>query len=151
MFRVCRSLRSFLIAVLAISVVGVQLASQPGVVSIALASDPCAAAQGAPPYDDPDPAIGGVVTDVDGNAGVYGATVRLYVCVSGAGVLDDSMSTGINGVYEFNVDPQEHYYVEVLLTGPLAGYVATSGTENPSELLAVGPSFSDVDFAFEED
>ena len=49
--------------------------------------NPCAGVQGDPPIDDPEPTASGTVTFASSSAGVEDATVKLFGCVSGTGVL----------------------------------------------------------------
>lgn len=104
-----------------------------------------------PPIDEPEPDIGGTVTDVDTSTSVSGATVRLYRCSSGTAVLVTSTTTDSSGDFLFqSVSPGKFYVVAVSEAGVLAGHIPAAGTENPSDAISVGPSAMSVDFDFEE-
>ena len=115
------------------------------------ASDPCSGLPEGTPINNPEPDVGGAVTEnVNSHPPIQGATLELFKCVSGTGVSHGTDTTDSSGIYEFaGVDEDEWYYVEALITGPLAGMVPSSGTSNPSQAVWVGPD-ADVDFEFED-
>src|SRR3990172_6573072 len=57
---------------------------------------PCSAVPG-----DPEPLIAGLVANACTSAAISGATIRLYRCSSGAGVLDATTFTNSTGEYQF--------------------------------------------------
>jgi hypothetical protein len=76
--------------------------------------------------------------------------MRLYRCQEDESVLEASTTTNSNGGYLFaDLAPENWYYVEAVMSGPLAGMTPASGTMNPSVLLGLGDSDLGVDFAFE--
>jgi len=117
----------------------------------ALATDPCASAQGDPPGgDDPDPTIAGTVTNATTVTPISGASMYLYVCVDETSVAVTSTTTNSSGRYVFSdLDGPAWYYVAAGLTGPLANMVPATGTQNPTALVGVGDGDLDLDLAFE--
>lgn len=115
--------------------------------------DACAAVQNevAPPINDPEPNIGGRITDDATSAGVSAASVRLYACDGGSATLVETTTTDSTGDYAFEaLTPGVYYVVEVLESGRLAGYGPAAGTANPTAAIPLGPSEMDVDLAFED-
>lgn len=81
---------------------------------------------------------------------ISGATTELYKCVSGSGVSQGTDTTDGNGYYEFaDLDPEEWYYVEAQITGPLTGMSPAPGTKNPSNVVGLGPNTT-INFEFED-
>lgn len=120
---------------------------------LASPGDACAAVQNEvdPPISDPEPNIGGRITDDATSAGVSGASVRLYACEDGSATLVATTTTDSAGDYAFEaLTPGGYYVVEVLESGPLAGYGPTAGTANPTAAIPLGPSETDADLAFED-
>jgi hypothetical protein len=112
---------------------------------------PCSAVTGdpAPPQVDPEPLIAGLVSNAGTSAAIAGATMRLYRCSSGSGVLDATTTTNSTGEYQFADLTRAYYYVEAVMTGPLAGLTAAQGYPNPSDVIAVGAGDTAVDFRFQ--
>jgi len=118
----------------------------------ALATDPCASAQGTPPSPggDPVPTIAGTVTNASTSTAIAGASMYLYVCLDETSVAVTSTTTNSAGRYVFpDLDGPSWYYVAAGLTGPLANMVPASGTQNPTALVGVGEGDLDLDLAFE--
>lgn len=113
--------------------------------------NPCQSAQGSPGDPDPgiDPDIAGILTDANSQEPIYGATLRLYLCVAGAGSQVGYTTTDSQGYYEFGGLAQGFYYVTAADTGPLSGMTPASGTVNPSALIPFGAGDLNVDFSFE--
>ena len=130
---------------------GLVLSTHPHGVQVVAGANPCDVANDpGPPISDPRPNVGGTVTDAGSSAAIEGATMKLYRCVSGSATSEGLDTTDSNGDYVFeDLTPGYYYYVEALLTGPLQGMQPASGTSNPSELVGLGDSVSDLDFAFE--
>ncbi len=116
----------------------------------AIATSPCDSVTGDPhpPAPSPEPLISGTIQD-DVNAGVSGATVKLYRCQGTSAVYVTQTTSTSTGTYNFGSLIQNWYYVEVSLTGPLAGKSPASGTSNPSSLIEVGEGILGLSFAFE--
>lgn len=116
----------------------------------AAATSPCDSVTGTPrpPIGSPEPLISGTILD-DVNAGVSGATVNLYRCQGTSAVYVTQTTSTSTGAYSFGSLIQNWYYVEVALTGPLAGKSPSSGTSNPSSLIEVGEGILGLSFAFE--
>jgi len=112
--------------------------------------NPCLAAEG-----DPDPPIGQPQPEMKGSvrdhaAGVEGAIVHLFRCNGATAAQVATTATDVNGQYAFtNLTPGRWYYVEVQMSGPLAGKSLASGTQNPTALIGIGNSATGVDFALE--
>lgn len=118
--------------------------------SPARATSPCDSITGDPhpPAPSPEPLISGAILDAV-NAGVSGATVKLYRCQGTSAVYVTQTTSTSTGAYSFGSLSQNWYYVEVALTGPLAGKSPTSGTNNPSSLIEVGEGVLGLSLAFE--
>jgi len=116
----------------------------------ALASSPCDTITGEPrpPAPSPEPLISGTILDTV-NAGVSGATVKLYRCQGTSAVYVNQTTSASTGAYSFGSLSQNWYYVEVALTGPLAGKSPASGTSNPSSLIEVWQGVAGLNLAFE--
>jgi hypothetical protein len=112
------------------------------------ATGPCDSTTGDPgdPGEGPGPDIGGAVIEV---SPIQGATMQLYRCVSGQGVLVASTATSSSGTYGFDVTTAGFYYIHASMTGPLAGLSPASGTSNPSPVIAATPGDLSVNFAFQ--
>jgi len=129
--------------------------------AIALLSSPPAPVHAASPCDgitgDPNPPIGpgqpdiaGHIVDAGSSAAIAGATVRLYVCDGSTPVLEASSLTLTDGSYAFlDLDGPAWYFVQAVLTGPLAGMTPATGTTNPTNVIDVGAGASGLDLAFE--
>lgn len=117
----------------------------------ALATSPCDSILGDPhpPIGSPEPLIGGSILDASTSTGVSGATVKLYRCQGTSADYVTQTTSNSTGAYSFGSLSQNWYYVEVALTGPLAGKSPASGTSNPSSLIDVGPGASGLNLAFE--
>lgn len=111
--------------------------------------DPCSLVLGDPPIDDPEPTIGGTITNASTLAGIQGATVELFQCQSGTGVSGGTTSTGSGGAYTFSVTPGYYYFIQAQTTGPLLNMQPAQGVNNPSAAHGVGPSIGNVNFAFQ--
>jgi len=118
----------------------------------ALATDPCASAQGdpSPPGGGPEPTIAGTVTNASTSTAIAGASMYLYVCLDETSVAVTSTTTNSAGRYIFSdLDGPSWYYVAAGLTGPLANMVPATGTQNPTPLVDVGEGDEYLDLAFE--
>lgn len=114
-----------------------------------MASDPCYGVTGDPPISDPIPLISGQILDAGNSySGVSGATVEAFRCSSGVGVSQGTTQTDANGAYSFALTARHYYYVQAIMTGPLAG-MAPVGTANPTAVMPLGDSVDNVDLAFE--
>ena len=114
-----------------------------------MASSPCQSIMGDPPISDPIELVAGRIIDAgNGNVGIPGATVAAFRCSSGSGVSQGTTQTESDGSYSFTLSGGHYYYVQALLTGPLAG-MTPFGTVNPSAAMALGDSVDDVDLAFQ--
>lgn len=102
-----------------------------------------------PPAPSPEPAISGTILDAASSTGVSGATVNLYRCSGTSAVYVTQTTSNSNGAYSFASLSQNWYFVEVSLTGPLAGKSPASGTMNPSSLIEVWQGVVGLDLAFE--
>jgi hypothetical protein len=132
----------------ALALLAILASTTPSPTHTAFATSPCDSATGGPgdPGGDPTPDIGGAVIEV---SPIQGATMQLYRCVSGQGVLVASTTTSSSGTYGFDVTTAGFYYVQASMTGPLAGLSPASGTSNPSPVIAVTPGDLAVNFAFQ--
>jgi hypothetical protein len=115
------------------------------------ANDPCSMVSQDPgtPREWPEPAIAGRVWDATSEVPIEGATMRLYRCVDGAGVLEASTDTSDAGHYLFTGLSQAFYYVAAVMEGPLAGMAPAQGYVNPSQFIDVGDGDPGVDFSFQ--
>ncbi len=103
-----------------------------------------------PPIRGPEPLIGGAVFDAGTTSGIEGATLGVYRCSEGEASLVEWLTSDEQGDYLSSaLTPGYYYYVEVLLTGPLAGKSPAEGCENPSDPVGLGSSVLDLDFYFE--
>ncbi len=121
-----------------------------GPVAAQSAGDPCSPALPLPPPPGGHPKpTGGTVTDVSTNLGIEGATVQLYRCYFGVGLLEDAVTTAEDGDYLFeDVELGSYYYIQVSSSGPMAGMQPASGYSNPTPIF--DPSEDDThDFGFE--
>lgn len=118
--------------------------------SPARATSPCDSVTGDPhpPAPSPEPLISGTILDAV-NTGVSGATVKLYRCQGTSAVYVTQTTSASTGVYSFGSLSQNWYYVEVALTGPLAGKSPRAGTSNPTSLIEVGEGILALNLAFE--
>jgi len=102
-----------------------------------------------PPIGSPEPDITGHILDSE-SVGISGATVRLYVCDGSTPSLVTSTTTTSGGVYGFlDLSGPAWYYVQAVITGPLAGMTPAGGTSNPTGLIEVGKGATGVDLTFE--
>jgi len=129
------------------------LAVGPGVevAPVVAGSNPCEEVQNdpGPPTPNPEPTIGGRVTDGDALAGIDGATMKVYQCEEGEATQVDTATTGGGGYYVSDIlDPGYYYYVEAVMNGPLEGMEPAEGTSNPSDAVGLGESVTDLDFEF---
>lgn len=115
-----------------------------------VASTPCDEVNGGPSDGPSEPLISGMVTDTVGAAPIQGATISLYRCSGTTAVYVTSDTTDSNGNYDFTgLTPQRWYFVQAVMTGPLSGKTPSGGTQNPTNLIGLGPSATNVDFAFQ--
>jgi hypothetical protein len=140
-------LRWFLLILLGVAITGGATSPHPTYATF----DPCSLVQGnpGPPSIPPEPTIAGVVSDTSTSTVMVGATMRLYRCVQGVGLLDASTVTDDDGHYAFDDLTEAYYYVAAVMTGPLAGMEASDGYTNPSAVIAVGDGDPSVAFGFE--
>ena len=114
---------------------------------------PCNGITVKPPRTDPEPVVGGEVTDAGSdNSPIENAVMRLYMCnlATPTPTLVATTETDNEGLYSFpDLTPENWYYVEAVMSGPLASMTPASGTENPSIAVGLGDSVTDLDFAFE--
>jgi len=151
MHAVSRTLRS-VVSVLAVAGLFAMLAGPQAVSPVGATTNPCEAVPSGPPdpIEDPEPTVGGVLVNATTQARISGATVHLYQCdEAGNASLFDTETSMANGFYSFADLERAYYYVEVAMTGPLAGMEPAAGTQNPSHLVAVGLGDPNVDFDFE--
>ncbi|MEO8082654.1 MAG: SdrD B-like domain-containing protein [Ardenticatenales bacterium] len=81
--------------------------------------------------------------------GIEGATVRLYRCDELAATLVTSTTTNGQGAYGFtSLAGPKWYFVQAMLTGPLANMTTSQGTANPSALIDVGAGATGVVLSF---
>lgn len=114
--------------------------------------DPCDDVPGSPdPHiRPPEPLIGGTVIDANSDAGVQGATLGIYRCVSGDATFVQWVTTNEDGDYLSGaLTPGYYHYIEALLGGPLEGKSPTDNCSNPSAAIGLGDSALDVAFYFE--
>jgi hypothetical protein len=143
------TVRRFVLIALLLSVVLV--ASEP-LPALAI-PDPCGDVQDEPdpPLQPPSPLVAGTVVDADSQSGISGATMKVFQCSEGEATYVETVYTGQNGAYSSStLSPGYFYYVEAVLTGPLAGMNTSGGTENPSDAVGLGASVTDVDFEFDD-
>jgi hypothetical protein len=115
--------------------------------------DPCGDVINAPepPIDEQSPCVAGEVVDAGTQAGISGATMKVYQCDEGTASHIETVYTGQSGDYTSSaLTPGYYYYVEAVITGPLSGMTPAAGTENPSDAVGLGESVTDVDFEFED-
>jgi len=129
------------------------MAASVNMVDPAIASgNPCEYVTGDPdpPIGPPEIEVGGVVIDSGSNNPIEDATIKLYTCAGTTSMQVDSQLTDSSGRYAFtDVSVEQWYYVEAVMTGPLSGMTPSSGTDNPSVLVAISDSPTVVNFAFE--
>lgn len=115
------------------------------------ATGPCDSVTGDPhpPTLPPEPLISGAILDAASYTGVSGVTVQLYRCQGQSAVYVAQTTTPSSGAYSFGNLSQNWYFVEVALTGPLAGKSPASGTSNPTSLIEVGSGVLGLSLAFE--
>jgi hypothetical protein len=102
-----------------------------------------------PPSGQPDPMIGGSVTNAATNSPVPSTLVKLYRCDGTTATLAKTTTTNNSGQYSFgSLTNWKWYYVDVPLTGPLSNMLPASGTNNPSAAQDVGPGNTNLNFAF---
>lgn len=135
----------------AVIVVWTLAQSGPVLTPVHADSTPCDSITG-----DPNPPIGSPEPDIMGHilasnsVGISGATVRLYVCDGSTPSLVASTTTTSGGVYGFpDLDGPAWYFVQAVITGPLAGKTPSEGTSNPTDLIDVGTGATGVDLTFE--
>jgi len=116
-----------------------------------LADGPCSTVDTdpGPPGTDPQPMVGGRVTDGDTGEGIAGATLRLFRCVARQPYLVATLTTDAAGDYASGSLSQAWYFVAAELSGPLAGMKPTTATLNPTAVIEVGAGDPDVDLAFQ--
>ncbi len=120
--------------------------------SLVRATSPCDSITGDPnpPIGSPEPDIIGHILASGTNVGISGATVRLYVCDGSTPSLVASTTTTSGGLYGFpDLSGPAWYFVQAVITGPLAGKTPSQGTSNPTDLIDVGPGATGVDLTFE--
>jgi len=126
--------------------------SGPALLPVHADSTPCDSITGDPnpPIGSPEPDIGGHILSSGTNIGISGATVRLYVCDGSTPSLVASTTTGTGGVYGFlDLSGPAWYFVQAVISGPLAGKSPSVGTSNPTDLIDVGAGATGVDLTFE--
>lgn len=145
------TLRSLVFAALAACTILTIVASGEPYTVVHADSTPCDTITG-----DPNPPIGSPEPDIMGHilaansVGISGATVRLYVCDGSTPSLVASTTTTSGGVYGFpDLDGPAWYFVQAVITGPLAGKTPSAGTSNPTDLIDVGAGATGVDLTFE--
>jgi len=103
-----------------------------------------------PPVGPPEIDASGAVIDSGTSSPIEDATIKLYACVGTTAVQVDSQLTDSSGEYVFtDLETERWYYIEAEMTGPLSGMTPSSGTSNPSALVAVSDEPTIVNFAFE--
>jgi hypothetical protein len=143
-----KSVRFLLLGLLL--VMGLVLSTHPRGAGVVAGGNHCDGTDPGPPISNPRPHVTGAVTDGNNDEAIEGATMKLYRCSSGSAVFVESDTTDSDGAYFFeDLTPGYYYYVEAIMTGPLTGMQPASGTSNPSELVGLGDSVSDLDFTFE--
>lgn len=103
-----------------------------------------------PPVDPPEPEVSGTVVDSGSSDPIEGASIKLYACFGTTAVAVDTQTTDSSGQYVFTeLSTLRWYYVEASMTGPLAGMTPSSGTSNPSALLAISDDPTVANLSFE--
>jgi hypothetical protein len=118
----------------------------------AFAAGPCDAVASAPDPEPPpiDPYIKGTIYSSAATTGLPGATVRLFQCDGRVATEVGSTTTNDTGVYAFtDMASAAYFFVEVEMTGPLAGMSVVAGSANPTAAEAIGGSVSGLDVWFE--